>query len=223
MSRYDNEDEDDPSAAALWEANYRRALLSPRGQQVLRTMRDALYALPERRLIISAVCTVGGADIRTPLMTDAEAVEAAESAAPEAFNAAWWATLSPLQRATEHAYIEALVEDCGEGVCAVGAYAWHQLVLDGNDPDIAFLMLPTFGVDCATGKAWNADTEGLFRTAALGKQHGIVATLGWELAYRNDMTYQHLNSRERWVAFVEWINTTTGDHPYPELLGTEVS
>lgn len=212
----------DLSRAALWGATYRRVIRSAPGRHMLRGLRNALYALPERRLITSAVCTVGGAGIRAPLMTDAEAANAAEYASPEAFDARWWATLGAPQRAAEHAWLASLIADCGEGVCAVGAYAWHQLVRAGNDPDTAFLMLPTFGASPAAGEEWDDDDEGMARTAAFGELHGLGWTLGWEITYRNDVTYSELDPRQRWVAFAEWINVVLGDHPYPELLGTEV-
>ena len=61
MSRFGDYDDypDYPNASDLWEANLRRALAGKRGKKALAELREALLALPERRLIAGALCTVG--------------------------------------------------------------------------------------------------------------------------------------------------------------------
>jgi hypothetical protein len=60
MSRYgdDADYEYDEKRARLWEANYERALKGKRGRKALADLREALMALPERKLIDGALCTV---------------------------------------------------------------------------------------------------------------------------------------------------------------------
>ena len=64
MSRFDDGGYDDeyfPNQAELWHANVRRALSGKRGRKALAELRDALRALPEKRLIEGALCTVNHA------------------------------------------------------------------------------------------------------------------------------------------------------------------
>lgn len=69
MTRFGEGDYDDEYwmlAMGRWEANLKRAIRGRRGQRVLRELREALLALPERRLVKGdlatpegEVCTVG--------------------------------------------------------------------------------------------------------------------------------------------------------------------
>lgn len=56
MSRFDDVDYDYVVPESFWEHNLKRALASKRGQKALREMREALLALPEKRLIAGALC-----------------------------------------------------------------------------------------------------------------------------------------------------------------------
>jgi hypothetical protein len=118
MSRFDDYDGEEwyPNQADLWDANVRRALAGKRGKKALAEMRDALLALPEKRLIAGALCTVGGVDQR------------ARSNDPHG----WY-----------REDLAAKVESEGEGVCAMGAYLWFKKVKAGADPQAAFEELPT--------------------------------------------------------------------------------
>lgn len=52
MSRISySEEEDFPGQFGLWQANCRRSLRGKQGQEELRVLRDALLALPEKRLV----------------------------------------------------------------------------------------------------------------------------------------------------------------------------
>lgn len=116
MSRYGDDDgEDFPNKFALWQANYERALKGRRGRQALRDLREALLALPEKKLIEGALCTVGS--------------ESRLNALPEKYG-------GRIELADN-------VEDNGEGVCAIGALLWHRKVKAGMGPDDAFGSLPT--------------------------------------------------------------------------------
>jgi hypothetical protein len=66
MSRFNyTEDEDFSGQFAMWEANTNRCLQGKNGQKALRDFRDALVAMPEKRLIAellydeSGVCAIG--------------------------------------------------------------------------------------------------------------------------------------------------------------------
>jgi hypothetical protein len=77
MSRYSDYDdyEGEPEqvlAAGRWERNARVALKGKRGRKALAELREALMALPERRLIEGAVCTVGAAGRKAALLAEAE-------------------------------------------------------------------------------------------------------------------------------------------------------
>jgi hypothetical protein len=88
-----------------------------------------------------------------------------------------------------------IAEKEGEGVCAVGAYLWHRHVKAGMDPVAAFDALPTiFGGD------------GIEDTARIAEAAGVVYSLAWNLAYRNDETYGEKMPEARWAAFIEWID-----------------
>lgn len=61
MSRFGDYDydEDYNNQADLWHANAVRALKGKRGRKALAELREALRALPDKRLISGALCTVG--------------------------------------------------------------------------------------------------------------------------------------------------------------------
>jgi hypothetical protein len=120
MSRFDDYDYDEPeypNSGELWAANVQRALSGKRGKKALAEMREALRALPEKRLIEGALCTVGGVDAR------------ATSTDPYGYYR------------TE---LEEKIKADGEGVCAIGAYLWYRKVKAGTDPQAAFEALPTY-------------------------------------------------------------------------------
>lgn len=157
----------------LWRSNVDRALKGKRGKQALRDLREALLALPEPRLIEGALCTV-----------DPEQ-RASHSAGPQRD----WR----LAELREH----------GEGVCAIGAYLWHQKVKAGMDPAEAFGSLPTY-----------ADSDGadLHDTARLAEDTApITYTLAWEIAIRNDETWGGKTPEERYTAFMAWIDGELGE------------
>lgn len=163
MSRtYNDEYEESfPNEGAFWERRAQLALNGKRGRQALADLRDALLALPEKRLISRAFSTVGKAD------------------QPDR-----WGDL------------RGLLDDQGEGVCAVGAYVWHQKVKAGADPLQAMAELPLLA---------DYDSDGT-ETAEQGKAAGLTFTLAWELASRNDDTFDDLTPEARYDAFLAWID-----------------
>lgn len=119
MSRFSDDYDGDgwfPNADDLWRANLERALGGKRGQAALRELREALLALPERRLIEGAMCTVK-----------------AEKRATERPDPHGWYAQD----------LGDVVNRNGEGVCAIGAFLWYRKVKAGADPQAAFDELPT--------------------------------------------------------------------------------
>lgn len=116
INEWGDYDEEFPNAYDLFAANAHRALRGRRGRKALRELRAALLALPEKRLISGALCTVGGVDKR------------AVSGDPYGYY---------------RSELEERVKEDGEGVCAIGAYIWRQKVKAGADPQAAFAELPT--------------------------------------------------------------------------------
>jgi hypothetical protein len=241
MSRYtDYDDYDDEGdyedRTRQWRENYAAALKSEAGRQVLTELREALMALPEHRLIESAMCTVGGPDTRAPEMTEQEksafgaryagsasilfaimsnaeqekSAFAAQYAGLPNFTAAAaqrWAETEAEERARLHNELAELIAREGEGVCAVGAFLWHRKVREGTDPAEAFRSLPLL-FD-------HEDGDPLTDTADLARQAGVAYELAWELAYMNDETLRGKTPQERHAAFVAWIDQ--------QLAGTEAA
>jgi hypothetical protein len=205
---YDNDDEFAVLDYGRWQRNSRAALKSRRGRKALAEIRDALLALPEKRLIEGALCTVGGVS-RVADVTDEE-IDAYIGSLKEA--GLWGdrdfrehtATFMRSDRAEEREQIAENIEGQGCGVCLNGALLWHRLVKGGMDPGEAFASLPTVITD--------NDGDPLDATAALAaKDAGIAYTLAWNLAYRNDETYGKMTPEQRYEAFLAWINDELGE------------
>jgi hypothetical protein len=220
MSRFREGDyEGEPEeilAQGRWEHNARRALKGKRGRKALADLREALLALPEPRLIEGALCITADVDAVLPEITDEEiAVSAAKSAAwraesglppvtaEDARHGARWMREERTEARERYA---ALVAAQGCGVCAVGAYLWHQKVTAGMDPAEAFGSLP---------HVFDDGSDELSETATLGQQAGLAYTLAWELAYRNDETYDRMTPEERWTAFLAWIDGELAEQSQP--------
>lgn len=93
-------------------------------------------------------------------------------------------------------------EQGGEGVCAIGALLWHRKVKAGMDPAEAFDSLPTLP---------DSDSD-LDETASLAaRDAGLVYSVAWHLAYRNDETFEGMAPEERYTAFLAWINAELGE------------
>lgn len=196
MSRYYEGDgeEDFPGQWALWEHAARCALKGKRGRRALAELREALRNLPEKRLISRAMCTVAP-DSRAPRPTPLPEVAAESEQLREAY-----------ARGDRRDLLEfhELIEEQGEGVCAVGAYLWWRKVKAGADPTDAFAALPT--LDDAS--------HDLSETAQLAAAEGDLAySLASNLAYRNDETLENCTPEERYGRFLAWLDAELAEAP----------
>lgn len=194
-----------------WRHNARAALKGKRGRKALAEIREALLALPEKRLIEGALCTVGGVD-RAPEVTDEEIdahigrlkEDGLWADRDEAVAREHTARFMRAEREQEREEIAADVNRQGCGVCVNGALLWYRKVKGGMDPAEAFASLPTvISAD---------DGDPLSETAHIATQDaGMAFTLAWELAYRNDETYRDKTPEERYTAFLAWIEAELGE------------
>jgi hypothetical protein len=213
VSRHiDHSDDDSPEmvlAQGRWERNARATLKGKRGRRALAEIRGALLALPDKRLIEGALCTVGGPE-RVPEVTDTEVDEHVARLRAAGLRSDHFADGETVRwmrqdREDEREAIGRNVEDQGCGVCVNGALLWHRLVKGGMTPEGAFAMLPSIVTD---------DSDPLSETARITERDaGIAYTLAWELAYRNDETYGRMTPEERYTAFLAWIDAELGDTP----------
>lgn len=94
-------------------------------------------------------------------------------------------------------YFGAGLAEKGEGVCAMGAYAWHKLVKKGVDADEAWDQIPTM---------LDEDGDALWDTANYARQtFGVALTLAWDIAYRNDEQFADMTPAARWEAMLRWV------------------
>jgi hypothetical protein len=70
MSRFGDSDYDGEFKLELFRANVDRAIKGKRGQKALREMREALLALPEKKLVSGALCVVRRDDDDKPVAAE---------------------------------------------------------------------------------------------------------------------------------------------------------
>lgn len=184
MSRFDewNGDEDFNNEGYFWDKRAQLALEGRRGRKALEELRDALIALPEKRLIANALCTMG-------LQAEAEAM-------PAQITRSGWDGQPYTSENYERSEKLEILASQGEGVCAIGAFVWWQKVKGGMDPAEAFAALPHLIEGDAAG----------YETADIGKAHGLTYTLAYQLAYMNDEEWSYLTPEARFVRFLEFID-----------------
>lgn len=214
MSRFDGDDYEPTigsdgkvkDTSGLWRSNVKRALAGKRGQAALRDLRDALLALPEKRLIEGALCTVGLTErIEAMPMTVIRDVEPLRRGpdgrpvrGPDGLVIREPVRPEPVKNWERESLVEFVGEhdDQPEGVCAIGAYLWWKKVKGGMDPAEAFAALPVL-----------PDTEaGGWETADAGKDAGLAEVLAYELAYMNDERFAGMSPEDRYAAFLRFID-----------------
>lgn len=167
---YDDYDPNFPNEWAFWEHRTQQVLSSRNGFRALSELREALLALPEKRLIARALSTVG----KESILENDRWGEARE-----------------------------LLESEGSGVCAVGAYAWHQRVKAGMDPHEAMASLPL--APDYDGDNW--------RTVEEGKRAGMQETLAYLVMDANDSIYEDLTPERRYEAVLAWVDRKLAAYP----------
>lgn len=194
------------NTSGLWRANVKRALAGKRGQAALRDLRDALLALPEKRLIEGALCTVGLQDrieaMPVTVVRDVRQWTKAEDGRDVLSDATVPTEVHNYQRDSLIEFVEEHEGD-PEGVCAIGAYVWWQKVKAGMDPAEAFAALPIL-----------PDTDaGDWETVDAGTDAGLTAALAWDLAYTNDERLEGMSAEARYQWFIDWIDKQLGAVP----------
>lgn len=187
MSRYVECDEWDESsilASGRWERNAPRVFKSKRGQAALRQLREAIVALPDKRLISGALSTLGASE---EIERDKEDVASGKRG---------WRHTGDLE--------DVIKENGGEGVCAIGALLLHHHVQEGKTPTEAAAALPRLAFE---------DIDALWETAQAAKVTGMVQTLAWQVAYHNDEVLDAITPEDRYQRMLAWIDSKLGTVP----------
>jgi len=187
---YDGDGDERFNGGDLWTHRAHLALSGKRGRAALAELRAALLALPEKRLIEGALCTVGIHD-------KIEAVPATRIVAgqhgPQAGFLEGPFEVENYERSELTDFLSYdYNRNQGEGVCAIGAYVWWQKVKAGMGPEEAFAAM-----DVGTDESATTDA---------GTAAGLTFTLAWELANRNDEQYGGLTPEGRYSAFLRFID-----------------
>ena len=192
MSRFSNDycdDDYDPLAAGRWEANVKRSIEGKRGQSVLRDLRAALLALPEKRLIAGdfatpdgEVCAVGCAVAYKRAQDKGVTIpEAAKELAAEDPDSWDGYTKNPetgrYERTIEHQRWDS------EAGALVGTGRYY------------------------VEERWHDDDPAAY-TAHKGEQEaGMAYTLAWHLGWMNDEAWHGLTPEQRWAKCLAWVES----------------
>lgn len=180
MSRFGNDGDGDyePLDMGRWENNLRRAITGKRGQKVLRELREALLALPERRLVAGdlatpegEVCTVGAYVAWKKAQDEGVAVTDAAKALAAVDPEEW---------------------DGYERNPETGAYQQRvsaEWLRDGY-------WTRTHGED-----------EGAGHTTDCAVASGMCFTLAYDLGWRNDEFLGDFTPEGRWQAVFNWVES----------------
>lgn len=188
MSRF-SDDSDDPEDGRTWEMleqTANNALRSKRGKAALTELREALLALPERKLCTGAlatkgmVCAVGSyiakKDAEASGITVAEAV----------------AKLADLRDQERR---ELALQRRGYLLSRTRGLPAEAPITDEEFED------------------GYQDTEDSDRTASAGERAGLTYSLAWQIGYANDELYGGVNligrrftDEERWGKMLAWVD-----------------
>lgn len=177
-SEGDDYDQQFANEGAFWRHRAHLALRGRKGRKALADLREALLALPEKRLISDAMSTVGKHPGPRPPLPG-----------PDATPAERYAVMGQDEQ-------RELVEEQGEGMCTVAAYVWHQRVKAGVDPDQAMRDLPL---------APSYDS-GEWETQSLGEGAGLSQYVAWRLMSLNDDSFETKTPEERYSAVLAWVD-----------------
>lgn len=185
MSRfYEGDDYDEEYywlAVGRWEGNLRRAINGRKGQRALRELREALLALPERRLIAGELATPEG--------------EVCTVGALVAYRRARKSGLS--------------IEEAAKAVALDDPEPWEGYERDPETGDYTVDVTPPW-VRLDAGQAWkkqHGEDQGEEHTIEAGKAAGLVHTLAWQLGWLNDVEWSHLTPEQRWERCLRWVES----------------
>jgi hypothetical protein len=186
MSRFsdlDNYADDFDNASALWWANCERAVEGKRGQKALTVIRDALLALPSKRLVSSTLvdhegtfCTVG----------------------------VYVAHKEQLGGKSNEVTVQEMLDKYTRCVCRHKFSDHNAEGCSSQTPDWASQtpkMKPCpckqYEVECEEGNAED--------TADIGEMYGLARVLAWRLAYLNDEELALVSPEVRYERVLDWI------------------
>lgn len=190
MSRYNSDYDDfDPLAYGRWEANLRRSIKGKRGQQALRDLRDALLALPEKRLIAGDFATPQGEVCTVGCAVAYKRAQAKGITIPEAA-----VELAAEDPDSWDGYV--LNPETGRYERQVERVRWDS---EAN----ALLGTGEF----YTEERWHDDDPADY-TASRGKREaGMAYTLAWHLGWKNDEDWGRLTPEKRWEKCLAWVES----------------
>lgn len=189
MSRFPEGDEYDPLAQGRWEANVVRSIKGRKGQKALRDLRDALLAMPEKRLIRDDFATPDG--------------EVCAVGAAVAYQRAQAKGVTITEAARE---LAAEDPDPWDGYTKNPETGRYEKQVERVRYDAATRsMVPT-------GKFFTEtryhDDDPADYTASRGKvEAGFSWTLAWQIGWQNDEGWGHLSPEQRWQKCLKWVES----------------
>jgi hypothetical protein len=198
MSRINySEDEDYPGQFNLFRANVRRSIRGKAGQAALRDLREALLALPNKRLVAhylakdGDVCTTGALVLQRRSEVEAKPFDvlAAElSAETEG-------------RASCECYHERRFHEGGTGACSE-CVRWHAEVAALPEERRYTIGRPI--CEAFEDANWgDEDEEGTTEAAAV--EVGVPRLVAWRLVELNDMDLDRETPEERYAKVLAWV------------------
>lgn len=187
MSRFPEGDEYDPLAQGRWEANVERSIKGRKGQKALRDLRDALLAMPEKRLIADEfatpdgeVCAVGAAVAYKRALTKGVTItEAAKELAGEDPDSWDGYTKNP---------------ETGRYEKQVEAVRYDRETRS---------MVPTG--EWFTEYRYHDDDPADYTAGRGHAEAGFSYTLAWHIGWQNDDGWGHLTPEQRWEKCLAWV------------------
>lgn len=189
MSRFPEADEYDPFAQGRWEANVERSIKGRKGQQALRDLRDALLAMPEKRLIRDEFATPDG--------------EVCAIGAAVAYKRAQAKGIPITEAAKELAQED---PDSWDGYTKNPETGRYEKQVESIRYDRATnSMVPTG--EWFTEERYHDDDPADYTATRGSNEAGFSYTLAWDIGWQNDETWSHLTPEQRWRRCLKWVES----------------
>lgn len=160
-----------------WDHNLRTAIAGKRCQKILREMREALLALPQRRLIAG--------DLATP---DGEVCAVGALAAHK----------RAIAQGTP-------IVDAAKALAAQDPIPWQDYERQPDGSWVRTLQWPDGRARITISHGEGEDN--LPYTLAVGEWAGLVETLAQKISYLNDETWEHCTPEQRWQKALDWVDS----------------